>query len=122
MIQSTEALGNRESGTKGRAMAVAVKNTPEAAPRRALDRLAVGSLAGTVSVWGSLGVVFYGLRELWAAYVGPGHVLHFGSLVNAALLLVLMAAAAGGLVWLGRRLVGSNPPHGLKAGVFTGVV
>jgi preprotein translocase SecE subunit len=103
-------------------MAVAVKNTPETTPGRPLDRLAIGSLAGTVYVLGSLGVVFYGLRELWAAYVGPWLAPALGSFVNAALLLLVMAAAVVGLVWLGRRLVGPNPPAGLRAGVFTGIV
>jgi preprotein translocase SecE subunit len=121
-MQGMETLSSRESGRKGSAMAVAVKNTPETTSRRPLDPLAVSSLAGTAYVLGGLGVVFYGLREVWATYISPALAGAAGSFMDAALLLVVLGAAAAGLVWFGLRLLGENPPKGARAGIFTGVV
>ncbi len=100
-------------------MAVAVKNTPETAPQRRRNALAVGSLAGTLYVVGSLAVILY------LAYLMPGAA---GTFVGNALFLLLILGVAAGLVVLGRWLLGeglhirAQPPHGLRAGIFFGVV
>jgi preprotein translocase SecE subunit len=98
-------------------MAVAVKNMTEAGPQRPINRLAVDSLVGAVYVFAALGVVFYGLPALWWDW------LHFTkSALTGAMLILAMVAAMGGLVYLGVRLVGTDPPHGFRAGVFCGLV
>src|SRR5436853_281755 len=100
-------------------MAVAVKNTPETAPRPLRDRLAVSSLLGAVYVLAGLGIVFFGIPSLWAAAVSPWLTNAF---VNVALLIVGMLAAGAGLVVLGQRWRGPTVPAGLRAGVFFGAV
>jgi preprotein translocase SecE subunit len=96
------------------AMPVAVKNTPETASSRPLNRLAVGSLAGALYVLGGLAIVFWGVRNVWDTLAH--------SFVEGSLLLLVMLAVAAGLVVLGRWLLGSHPPHGLRAGIFFGAV
>lgn len=104
-------------------MAVAVKNASEAAPQSPLDRhrLAVSSLVGTLFVLGSIGLVFYGIPQLWATAVSQV-TGRLGSFVDVALLLAVMTAAVVGVVILGMRLVGPKPEPGLRAGVFLGCV
>lgn len=104
-------------------MAVAVKNASEAAPQSPLDRhrLAVSSLVGTLFVLGSLGLVFYGIPQLWATAITQV-TGRLGPFVDVALLLVVMTAAAVGVVVLGMRLAGPKPEPGLRAGVFLGCV
>jgi preprotein translocase SecE subunit len=103
-------------------MAVAVKNTPETTSRQPLDRLAFGSLVGAIIVLGGLGVVFPLLGNLWATYVSHTLKANLGAFVDTALLLLVRVAALVGLVLGARYVVGRNPPPGLRAGVFTGVV
>jgi preprotein translocase SecE subunit len=98
-------------------MSVAIKNSPETSARRQVNALAVGSIAGTLYVLGSLAVIFYGIRRAWSLLVPTGA----GPFVDRALLIMLMAAAAFGLAILGRRLLGQHPPHGIRAGIFFGV-
>src|SRR5580700_4562713 len=98
-------------------MAVAVKNASEAAPPSALDRLAVSSLLGVLYVLGGIGIVFYAVPALWSGGIAAAINQSF---VSTGLLVVAMAAAAAGLIFLGDRLVGPQPPHGLRAGVGIG--
>jgi preprotein translocase SecE subunit len=98
-------------------MAVAVKNMTEAGPGRPLNRLAVDSLIGAVYVFAAFAVVFYGLPALWWDWLQLGR-----SAITGSLLILAMLAMAGGLVYLGARLTGAEPPHGLRAGVFCGLV
>src|SRR6266404_4399281 len=103
------------------AMAVAVKTTPETASQQPLNRLAVGSLLGTAYVLIGFGIL-YAWPLAWQAAVAsllPGAV---NSFANIALLALTMLAVAVGLAYLGVSLVGSNPPRGLRAGIFFGVV
>jgi preprotein translocase SecE subunit len=95
-------------------MAVAVKNSPETTPQPLFDRLAVSSLVGAVYVLGSLGIVFYLIPSLWGTVET--------TFVNVALRLLAMVVAAGVLIFLGTRLAGPHPPHGLRAGVFVTLV
>jgi preprotein translocase SecE subunit len=98
-------------------MAVAVKNMTEAGPQRPLNPLAVGGLIGTVYVLAGLGVVLYGLPTLWWDWLNLSK-----SAVSVSLLILAMAAAAGGLIYGGIRLAGASPPRGIRAGVFCGLV
>lgn len=103
-------------------MAVAVRETMEAATQKPVNRLAIGSLAGTLYVLGSLAIIFYAVPRLWDLLISPLITSKPGSAVDASLMMVVMFAAAVGLVYLGQRLVGPNPPHGQRAGIFAGVV
>jgi len=98
-------------------MAVAVKNTPETTPHRLLDNLAVDSLLGVAYVLASLWVVFYGLPLLWWDLLGLPE-----TFVTWGLVALSMVVAAGGLVWLGVRLLGPAPRRGVRAGIFFGLV
>jgi preprotein translocase SecE subunit len=102
-------------------MAVAVKDTPGTASRQ-VNRLAVGSLAGTVYVLVGIGVAFYVIPQLWALTVSQWIAGGQESVVDRSLLTVVVLAALAGEVLLGRRLLGANPPRGLRAGVFVGVL
>lgn len=102
-------------------MAVAVKNAPEEAAQSVLGRLPAQALLGAAFTLASLIVVFYGLTNLW------WHVLFtdeafFTDFRVVSLLLVAMVGAAVGLTILGYRLVGTNPSHGLKAGIGLGTL
>ena len=107
-------------------MVVAVKNTPEARVRPALNPLAVGSLAGTVYVLGSLAVLFYLIPLLWRQLITPWLAGALGGPVNEVLLLLALLAAAVGLGWGGLGLYwrgfGAAAPRGLRAGIACGVV
>jgi preprotein translocase SecE subunit len=103
------------------AMAVAVKTTPETAPQQPLNRLAVGSLVGTLYVLGCLAII-YGIPVLWGEAISPVLANAAGVFVDAALRLLLMLGVAVLLVLLGRRLIGLNPPHGIRAGIGFGII
>jgi preprotein translocase SecE subunit len=103
--------------SKESAMAVAVKDSMGTMTSRALSRLALGSLGGTLYLLGSLAIVFYGIPMAWET-MGSRLISNTpGSAVDAALRILLMIAAAAGLWVMGRMLVGAKAPHGLKAGV-----
>src|SRR5205807_7964874 len=102
------------------AMAVAVKNPTETSSRAGLNRLAVGSLLGTLYVLISLAVVFYVIPTLWGLVISP-HLAKL-SAIDVTLMLLMMAGAASGLAYYGLRLLGPTPRHGLKAGIFAGLV
>lgn len=97
-------------------MAVAIKNSPEAEGPKLLDRLAVESWLGAFYVLGSIAVVFFGIPLAWDGIVGSG------SAVRVALMVLLVVAAAVALAAFGVRLLGANQRHGLKAGIFFGIV
>jgi preprotein translocase SecE subunit len=103
------------------AMAVAVKTSPETAPQQPLNRLAVGSLVGTVYVLGCLAIL-YAIPLIWREAISPVLVNAAGSFVDAALQVLLVLGVAAGLIVFGRRLIGPNPPHGIRAGIFFGIV
>jgi preprotein translocase SecE subunit len=96
---------------------VAVKNA-ETSGSGLLDRLHVGVLAGVVYVLGGLAIVFKLLPWLWFDVLGRSP----DSAVSFSLLVIVGLAVAGGLVYLGARLVGPQPTPGVKAGVFTTLV
>jgi preprotein translocase SecE subunit len=92
-------------------MAVAVKNAPEVGSPSPLERMQVVSLLGTLYLIACLGVVFKLIPTLWGT---PG------SAVSGAFLTLVMLAAVVGLAILGGRLLGPNPPKGVRAGIFVG--
>jgi preprotein translocase SecE subunit len=103
---------------------VAVKN-PETASPGLLDRLHVGVLAGVVYVLGSLAILFGLLPWLWWAPGPLGFARPAGAnpAVGATVGLMLIGlAAAVGLAYVGRRLLGPAPTPGVKAGIFTALV
>jgi preprotein translocase SecE subunit len=103
-------------------MAVAVKNTPDMVSRQPLNRLAVESLLGVVYVLGTIGIVFFGLPQLWAGLETSFAGIHLNTAVQTAFLILAMVFVGGALIYAGLRLVGSQPPHGLAAGIFIGAI
>jgi preprotein translocase SecE subunit len=104
-------------GQEGIAMAVAVKKSPEATSSTTMSHLAFPSLVGMVYVLVSLYLVFSVLPHLWWDELELPV-----TFVNVSLLLVSMLAVAAGLALLGKKLLGPDPPHGLKAGIFTAIL
>jgi preprotein translocase SecE subunit len=96
---------------------VAVKNPDTSAPG-VLGRLHLGILAGVVYLVGSLAIIFGLLPWLWYELLGRSR----SSAVDGTLLVLISLAVAGGLAYLGTRLVGPSPVPGLKAGIFTTLV
>jgi preprotein translocase SecE subunit len=102
-------------------MALAVKTTPETAPQQPVNRLAVGSLVGTLYVLGCLAII-YAIPVVWGEVISPVLAGALGVFVDAALRLLVMLGVAALLVLLGRRLIGSNPPHGIRVGICFGIL
>jgi preprotein translocase SecE subunit len=101
----------------GMAMAVAVKTTPVSSTFPRADRLSIGILAGVLYVLASIGVVAVLLPKLWWEQ------LHLPvNFLYATLLGVLLLAATGVLSFVGLRLMGKHPAHGLRAGIFCGLL
>ncbi|MBV9122187.1 MAG: preprotein translocase subunit SecE [Planctomycetes bacterium] len=100
-------------------MAVAVKNNPVTSPRWLSDSLAAGSWLGTVYLYASLALIFYLLPWLWRSGLEAVH-LNADSPVSWSLLILVMLVAAMGLIIGGLRLVGPQPAHGIRAGIFVG--
>jgi preprotein translocase SecE subunit len=96
---------------------VAVKR-PDTSTPGVLDRLHLGILAGVVYLIGSVAIVFELLPWLWFDRLGRSR----SSAVDGTLLVLIGFAAAGGLAYLGRRLLGPSPTPGVKAGIFTTLV
>ncbi len=102
-------------------MAVAVKTTPETAPQQSLNRLAFGSLVGTLYVLACLAII-YSLPVFWGEKISQTVASAAGPFVDAALRFLVMLGVAALAIWIGRRLIGSNPPHGIRAGIAFGIV
>jgi preprotein translocase SecE subunit len=98
-------------------MAVAVKNSPESTTRSAAGTLVPASIAGAVFVVACLAVIFWGVPRLWEMGVAP-HLANL-SFVSYAVLIVFEAVAIAALAYAGNALVGTNPPAGLRAGIFS---
>src|SRR5262249_24502819 len=100
------------------AMAVAVKNSRDTSTPSLFDRLPVNILLGVLYVLGGLGVVFPLLHVVWWTW------LRFptDSLLAWAGLIVTGLVVAGGLLYLGQRLLGPHPPKGLISGIVLGTL
>jgi preprotein translocase SecE subunit len=86
---------------------------PKTVTASALDRMAVASLAGTAYALGTLGIVFYLVPSLWDT--GNNTVL---AIVRGLVQIV----ALGGLIVFGVKLLGPRVAHGVRAGIFVGLV
>jgi preprotein translocase SecE subunit len=102
-------------------MAVAVKNSPETASSPMMDRLPVWSLLGVLYVLAGIGVIFYLYPALWWSEITKATGA-LGSFGDFTLFLLGMSGLGAGFIVLGKHLLGSQPPHGLKAGIFMGLV
>ncbi len=102
-------------------MAVAVKTSPGARSSGSLASPAILSLIGLVYLLGCLGIVFGLIPSLWwAGWASFG--LGGYTFVGGSLLLLVCLAVGVGLLWTGVRLLGPNPPAGIRAGVFVNLV
>jgi preprotein translocase SecE subunit len=101
------------------AMAVAVKTIPET--QQPLNRLAVGSLVGTLYVLVCLAII-YAIPAVWREMISRTLASSAGVFVDAALRLLVTLGVAALLILCGRRLIGANAPHGIRAGIIFGIV
>lgn len=92
--------------------------TPPPNPR---TKLAVASLVGAAFVLVGVVVAAYVLPEAWRRIVTPA-LAPLGSMADVALRLVAQIAAVGGIVWVGIAVAGTNPPRGVRGGVFLAIV
>ena len=97
-------------------MATAVETSSQPQAPSPPAGLVTASLIGAVYVLASLAVVLYAVPALWTQLVGSS--LAGYSLLEVGLKLTLELAAIAGLVWFGMSLAGSNPPKGLRGGIF----
>jgi preprotein translocase SecE subunit len=98
-------------------MAVAVKTSPGARRSGTLDSPAILSLIGVLYLLACLAIVFKLLPDLWwSVWTASG--LARGSFVGGSLLAIIGLAVGVGLIVLGSRLLGPNPPAGVRSGVF----
>jgi preprotein translocase SecE subunit len=99
-------------------MAVALKNTPDVRSPSLLDRAPIAGLVGAVYVLGCIGVLGKALPYLWWEVLG----FDKESMMFSILLLMVLAAAAVGLGFVGLKVLGARAPVGTRAGVFVAVV
>src|SRR5438128_602185 len=102
-------------------MAVAVKTSPETAPQQPLNRLAFGSLVGTLYVLVCLAII-YGIPVFWRETISQTMASVAGVFVDTALRFLVILGIAALAILIGRRLIGPNPPHGIRAGIAFGIV
>jgi preprotein translocase SecE subunit len=100
-------------------MATAVETGSEHRTPSPPMNLPVASLLGAVYVAAAIAGVFYAVPTLWKEGITP-HIPN--SFVDVALRLVVQLAIAGGLIWFGRKLLGDNPPKGVRGGIFLMIV
>jgi preprotein translocase SecE subunit len=98
-------------------MALAVKNTPETTSSSLFDRLPVAIFAGVLYVVGSLAVVGKLLPTMWWEWLNLP-----STFLNWTLLGAILVAVTAVLVYVGAQLLGPHPAHGVKAGIFTGLM
>lgn len=102
-------------------MATAVQPSSEQKTPSPRTRLVLASLFGAVFVIAGVAVAAYLVPTLWRQAVSPV-VAPLGTFVDVFLRLTVQLAAIVGVVWLGTKLVGANPPKGLRGGIFLAVV
>jgi preprotein translocase SecE subunit len=102
-------------------MAVAAVSPPETKNPSTPTPLWMASLVGGVFVLASMGAIFYGVPQLWAATLGPALKTSLGGLFNGALLLLAQVVAAIALVIFGSRLAGDKPLAGIRGGIFLSI-
>jgi preprotein translocase SecE subunit len=97
-------------------MATAVQPGSETRTADPTTRLLTAGLAGAVYLFLAVAVAGYAVPTLWQQFVAPA--LGGGGFANAFLRVVVQLAAVAGLVVLGSRLAGDNPPKGVRGGIF----
>jgi preprotein translocase SecE subunit len=97
-------------------MATAVEpSSQQTTPPNPQAKLVLASLLGAVYVLAACAVLFYFIPRMWGEQVTP----RIGDRILDTVLWVFAEVAAGTvLVWFGRSLAGSNPPKGLRGGIF----
>ena len=97
-------------------MATAVETGSEPRTPSAPMSLPIASLIGSVYVVAAVAGVFYAVPTFWKDNITP----LFGTFtfVNVAARLLVQLTVAGGLSWFGRKLLGDNPPKGIRGGIF----
>jgi len=97
-------------------MATAVETGSEPRTPSPPMSLPIASLLGAIYVVAALAVVLYAIPSVWKQNVTP----HIGAdtLRGGALQFFAQLAAVGGLTWFGRKLLGDNPPKGIRGGIF----
>ena len=100
-------------------MATAVETGSESRTPSPPMSLPIASLLGAVYVAAAVAGVFYAVPTVWKDAVTP-HVTN--SFIDVALRLIVQLGIAGGLVWFGRKLLGDNPPKGVRGGIFLMIV
>jgi preprotein translocase SecE subunit len=99
-------------------MAVALKNTPDVRSPLLPDRAPIAGLVGAVYVIVCIGILGKALPYLWWEVFG----FDKESMMFSILLLMVLAAAAVGLGFVGLKVLGARAPVGTRAGVFVAVV
>ncbi|MDB5308019.1 MAG: preprotein translocase subunit SecE [Gemmataceae bacterium] len=97
-------------------MATAVDTSSQSRTPTPPTSLLTASLVGAVYVLAALAVVFYAVPALWAEYVASQ--IGGNRLLEGALRVAVQGGAAVGLVAFGRALAGTNPPKGVRGGIF----
>jgi preprotein translocase SecE subunit len=102
-------------------MAVAVKTSSEPVSGRLINmNVAVSSLLGAAYVLFAVGMVLTGIPVLWNDALELNKVLNV--FLSDALLGLVLIAAVGAFLVVGRALEGSHSPRGLRAGAVIGAV
>lgn len=101
-------------------MATAVQ--PSAPSRQPSERarLASASLFGALFVIAGVAVAAYAVPQVWDRFVAPA--LPLAGYVADGLRLLAQALAVAAFVWVGSHLTGSNPPQGVRGGIFLALV
>lgn len=101
-------------------MATAVNKSVETASApNPQQKLLIVSAIGAVYVAFGIAAVAFGLPYLWKVGAADFITRNLSSFFSYAGLGLLMLGAMVGLVMLGVKLAGANPPEGMRAGVFT---
>jgi preprotein translocase SecE subunit len=98
-------------------MATAVQTSSEPRTPNPRARLALASVFGALFVIAGVVAAAYAVPTLWEQAVAPV-LAPLGSMVNVALRIVAQLATVGAFVWVGSLLSGTNPPRGVRGGIF----
>lgn len=97
-------------------MATAVETSSKPQAPSPPAGLVGASLIGAIYVLAALAVVLYAVPALWTQLVGDAFAGN--RLLEGAVSVTLKIGAIIALVWFGTALIGSNPPRGLRGGIF----
>jgi preprotein translocase SecE subunit len=100
-------------------MAVAEKPTTKASSRAPAQQLALASLAGAAYLVAAICLVLSGIPTLWEYWTGIDQMID-NPFLSTALVILVSVAAAVGLAVMWKKLEGSNPLRGQRAGAIIG--